>query len=229
MAFARRRRHHDGVGDHPGPPGGQDPTGRGDAPRARVRGAAAPSASSPASSSRSSASSPFIIGLFVQPGGTPGLIALAGGGGLLIFLGVASVSSTVARPVTKLIGWPVAKLFKTPGVLARENAGRSPRRTSATAAALMIGVALVSAAAVFASSIRATFTDALERSVKADYIITDESFQGLPPTVADTLSQVPELVGGDRRARHDGARSTASRRRSAPSTRWPSSSSSTST
>jgi putative ABC transport system permease protein len=135
----------------------------------------------------------FIIGLFAQPGGTPGLIGLAGGGGLLIFLGVASVSSTVARPVTKLIGWPVAKLFRTPGTLARENAGRSPRRTSATAAALMIGVALVSAAAVFASSIRETFTDALDRSVKADYVITDESFQGLPPTIADTLSQVPEV------------------------------------
>ena len=85
--------------------------------------------------------------------------SLAGVGALLIFLGVASVSSTVARPVTKLIGWPIGKLFKTPGVLARENAGRAPRRTSASAAALMIGVALVSAAAVFASSLRSTFTE----------------------------------------------------------------------
>jgi putative ABC transport system permease protein len=135
----------------------------------------------------------FLVGLFLQPGGTVGLIGFAAGGGLLLFLGVASVSSTIARPVTKLIGWPVAKLFKTPGVLARENAGRAPRRTSATAAALMIGVALVSASAVFASSIRSTFTGVLERSVKADYIITDESFQGLPPTVADTLSQVPQV------------------------------------
>jgi putative ABC transport system permease protein len=92
-----------------------------------------------------------------------------------------------------LLGWPIGKLFKTPGVLARENAGRAPRRTSASAAALMIGVALVSAAAVFASSLRSTFTGVLERSVKADYIITDESFQALPPTVASTLEQVPEL------------------------------------
>jgi putative ABC transport system permease protein len=57
----------------------------------------------------------------------------------------------------------------------------------------MIGVALVSAAAVFASSLRSTFTGVLERSVKADYIITDESFQGLPPTVAQTLAGVKEL------------------------------------
>ena len=57
----------------------------------------------------------------------------------------------------------------------------------------MIGVALVSAAAVFASSLRATFTDVLEDAVQADYIVTDESFQGLPPIVAETLAEVPEL------------------------------------
>lgn len=135
----------------------------------------------------------FLVGLFARPGGTIGLLSLAGGGALLIFLGVASVSSTVARPVTKVLGWPVARLFRAPGVLARENAGRAPRRTSATAAALMIGVALVSAASVFASSLRSTFTEVLERSVKADYIVTDESFQGLPPNVASTLATLPEL------------------------------------
>ncbi|MET0323620.1 MAG: FtsX-like permease family protein [Ilumatobacteraceae bacterium] len=135
----------------------------------------------------------FVVGLFVRPGGTVGTLSLAGLGALLIFLGVASVSSTVARPVTKALGWPIAKVFKTPGVLARENAGRAPRRTSATAAALMIGVSLVSAAAVFASSLRSTFADVLENSLKADYIVTDDSFQGLPPAVATALAQVPEL------------------------------------
>ena len=77
----------------------------------------------------------FLIGLLVRPGGTPGLIALAGGGALLLFLGTASVSSTVAKPVTKFLGWPVAKIYKAPGQLASENAGRAPRRTSATVAA----------------------------------------------------------------------------------------------
>ena len=72
----------------------------------------------------------------------------------MLFLGTASVSSTVAAPVTKMIGWPVRKLYKAPGQLATENAGRAPRRTSATVAALMIGVALVSASSVFAASLR---------------------------------------------------------------------------
>ena len=135
----------------------------------------------------------FLMGLFVRPGGTTGLILFAGGGGLSLFLGIASISSTIARPVTAVIGWPVAKLLRTPGVLARQNAGRSPRRTSASASALMIGVALVSAAAVFAASVRDTFVRVLDRSVTADYVITDSTFQGLIPEVAEVLRTLPEL------------------------------------
>ena len=136
----------------------------------------------------------FVTGLFVRPGGTVGLIAFTGIGALLLFLGIASVSSTVARPVTRILGWPIAKLFGTPGVLARQNAGRAPRRTAASASALMIGVSLVSAAAVFAASIRDTFVRVLDRAVTADYVITESSFQGLPPTVAETLRELPELA-----------------------------------
>jgi putative ABC transport system permease protein len=135
----------------------------------------------------------FVIGLFVRPGGTVGLIALAGGGALLLFLGIASLSSTVATPVTKVLGWPIEKLFKVPGALARQNVARAPRRTSSSASALMIGVALVSSTAVFASSLRATLVDTLESAITADYIVTDQSFQGLSPVVSETLAEVPEL------------------------------------
>ncbi len=135
----------------------------------------------------------FLIGLLAKPGGTPGLIALAGGGAFLLFMGTASVSSTVAKPVTKLLGWPVAKVYKAPGQLASENAGRAPRRTAATVAALMIGVALVSAAAVFAASLRNTFTAAMDRGVTADWVVTGSGFQLLPGVVQETLADVPEL------------------------------------
>jgi putative ABC transport system permease protein len=57
----------------------------------------------------------------------------------------------------------------------------------------MIGVAMVSAAAVFAASLRDTFVRVLDRSVTADYVITDSSFQGLTPDVAATLRSLPEL------------------------------------
>jgi len=135
----------------------------------------------------------FIIGLFIRPGGATGLTVFAGGGALLLFLGIASMSAAVAKPVTSVLGWPAARLLGTPGVLARQNAGRAPRRTAASAAALMIGVSLVSAAAVFAASLRDTFVRTLDRAVAADYVISDSSFQGLSPAVAETLRQLPEL------------------------------------
>ncbi|MGB3734877.1 MAG: FtsX-like permease family protein [Ilumatobacter sp.] len=144
----------------------------------------------------------LLVGLFVSPGGTFGLIVLAGGGALLLFLGVASVSATVATPVTRIIGWPIAKLFKTPGKLARDNVARAPRRTSSSAAALMIGVALVSAAAVFASSLRESLSATLERAVTADYIVTPAGGGGggpggggFPPIVVESLAALPEIDG----------------------------------
>jgi putative ABC transport system permease protein len=135
----------------------------------------------------------FVFGLFARPGGTSGLIFFAGGGALVLFVGVASLSSTVAGPVSRVIGWPVQKLFKVPGTLARENVARSPRRTASSASALMIGVALVSGAAVFASSLRSSLIATIERAVAADVVISDPSFQGLSPSVAETVATVPEV------------------------------------
>jgi len=95
--------------------------------------------------------------------------------------------------VTRVIGWPIEKIFKVPGALARQNVARAPRRTSSSASALMIGVALVSSTAVFASSLRASLVNTLESAISADYIVTDESFQGLSPVISETLAAVPEL------------------------------------
>jgi putative ABC transport system permease protein len=57
----------------------------------------------------------------------------------------------------------------------------------------MIGVALVSSTAVFASSLRASLVNTLESAISADYIVTDSGFQGLSPLVSETLAEVPEL------------------------------------
>jgi putative ABC transport system permease protein len=136
----------------------------------------------------------FLVGMFVQVGGGLGLTVLGGGGVLLLFLGVTSLAATFATPVTRFLGWPIARLFKTPGKLARDNVARAPRRTSSSAAALMIGVALVSAAAVFASSLRNTLVATLDEVVQSDYIIQGVQ-QGttFPSAVTDTLSGLPEI------------------------------------
>jgi putative ABC transport system permease protein len=133
------------------------------------------------------------IGLFGSPGGVPAVLVTAGLGAVMLFVGVANLSATFARPAAMLIGAPIARLFKVPGRLAQENAARTPRRTAATASALMIGIALVSTAAVLASSIKSSFANTLERAVTADYFITDRSFQGMPTSFTERLKTLPEL------------------------------------
>lgn len=135
----------------------------------------------------------FLVGLLIRPGGTAGLIAMAGFGALLLFFGAAGLVALVAKPATRIIGAPVRRLSKISGRLGQENAGRVPRRTAASASALMIGVALVAASAVFAASLRTSFNKTLENTLQADFILTDTSFQGMPPAVADTLRSVPEI------------------------------------
>jgi putative ABC transport system permease protein len=135
----------------------------------------------------------FAIGLFVTPGGAFGLIFTAGGGALLIFIGIASLSTTVARPVAGAIGRPIQKVFGTPGKFARDNAMRAPRRTARTASALMIGVALISAAALFTSSLRDTFGRILDRSVTADFIVSNSSFAPIPAEVGARIAALPDM------------------------------------
>jgi putative ABC transport system permease protein len=132
-------------------------------------------------------------GLFARPGGTAGIIGISSFGAILLFLGVASLSATVARPVTRVLGAPVERIFGTAGHLARENASRQPRRTASTASALMIGIALVSTFAVVGQSFKSTLNDVLHRSVKADYFVKTDSFQGFPAKFAAEVRAVPGI------------------------------------
>lgn len=134
----------------------------------------------------------FMLGIFARPGGTIGTLLSAGLGAVMVFIGMASVSTTFAKPAAGAIGAPVARVVGLPGRLARENAQRSPRRTASTASALMIGVALISAVSLLASSVRATFLDQLSSSITADFFITGGNF-GLPPAFAADLAEVEEL------------------------------------
>jgi putative ABC transport system permease protein len=94
-------------------------------------------------------------------------------GSFLLFIGVAMLSPKFVRPLASVLGAPAAKIGGAPGVLARHNATRKPGRTAATAAALMIGIALVTFVAVLAASVK----DTAERSLRAqvsqsDYVIS---------------------------------------------------------
>ncbi len=136
----------------------------------------------------------FLFGLFVRPGTGSQWGSLTGAGAIAVVFGVTILSTVIARPLARTIGAPIAKLLGTSGRFARDNAARVPRRTARTASALMIGVTLITAAAVFTSSLRDTFGRILEQGTSFDYIVLDtESFQSLPTEVADRLESLPEL------------------------------------
>ncbi len=108
-------------------------------------------------------------------------------GALLVFGGVAAVAPVLAVPLARGIGAPFARWFNVPGRIARDNSMRNPKRTASTAAALMIGVALVGFVTVFASSIKASTSELIDGSTNFDLIVQSKSFTGFSPEVAATV------------------------------------------
>jgi putative ABC transport system permease protein len=134
----------------------------------------------------------LLAGLFADEGNR--LINVASGA-VAIFLGVGILSPLFARPLARVLGWPFSSWAGQPGKLARENAMRSPRRTASTAAALMIGLALVSLVSIFAASVKESIFKVLDRSIVADYILSgpSNSNQGFSNEVASRLREQPEI------------------------------------
>ena len=112
---------------------------------------------------------------------------------LLVFIGVAMLSPLVAKPAARLLTIPAIKGNFITGILARENAQRNPRRTAATAAALMIGLALVSAIAIMSQSFKTTFRSAIEEQTTADFILSPTGFAPFSPEAAQAVRD--ELPG----------------------------------
>jgi putative ABC transport system permease protein len=134
----------------------------------------------------------LLLGLFATQGNR--LLNVAAGA-VVVFVGVGMLSPLVARPLARLLGWPFAHWAGQPGELARDNAMRSPRRTASTAAALMIGLSLVSFVTIFAASVKVSITKVLDQSVAADYILTPPSNTafGFSPEVVSRLAGQPEI------------------------------------
>jgi putative ABC transport system permease protein len=120
------------------------------------------------------------------------LLSIAGGV-LLLFVGIAMISSLLVRPLAAVVGWPARAIGGAAGKLARGNSVRNPGRTAATAAALMIGIALVTFVAVLANGMKASNREAIEDQVIADYVVTAQD--GFTPFVAaagDSIADSPE-------------------------------------
>ena len=113
-------------------------------------------------------------------------------GVLLLFAGIAMISSRLVRPLAALVGWPANRVGGAAGKLAQENSRRNPGRTAATAAALMIGLALVTFISVVAEGMRASNRDAIEEQVVADYVMTSQNgFEPFVASAGDALARAP--------------------------------------
>jgi len=130
--------------------------------------------------------------LLTDPDTLP-LFAGLGIGALVVFVGTALLSAALAGPIARTLGLPFRAAYKTTGEMARQNAAREPNRTAFTAAALMIGLALVSMSFVVGTSLRTSFIKTLGTGITADWYVTTDAFFGFTPDVATQLGETPEF------------------------------------
>jgi putative ABC transport system permease protein len=122
------------------------------------------------------------------------VVALVGVGAVCVFVGVAMLAPAIARPLSGVLGRPLAALLGTPGALGRENSMRSPRRTAQTASALMVGLALVSAMAVFGASLSESATSSVDQAISADLLVSVNGSGQLSDSVPATVAAVPGVT-----------------------------------
>jgi putative ABC transport system permease protein len=137
-------------------------------------------------------------------GGDAGARAgLMGGGAVVIVLAVSFFSPYLVRPLAAVAGWPLERLRRLLGRLARENAQRNPGRTAVTAAALMIGLALVAFVTVFAAGLKSSVAQVVDENFAGGLVIQNSNgFSPIPNGTAVAAREVPgvELVATVRSA-----------------------------
>ena len=146
-----------------------------------------------------------VFGFAVTAAGAAALIAGATGGGegaavagaVATLAGFIVLGPVAVRPAASVLGAPAAALRGLGGRLARDNALRHPRRTAATAAALMVGVAVAAMFTVLGASLKASAAQGVDRTLTADLVVDQGGYgsraglAGLSPQLADRLSRLP--------------------------------------
>ena len=147
------------------------------------------------------------IGVILLSGGALVAGTLAGGldagtriagivlGSVGLLVGVALIAPLAVRPLAAVLGWPAGRIAGASGRLARGNAVSNPGRTASTAAALMIGLALVTFVAVLGAGLKTSNTAAVEDQLRADYVLTsDNGWQPISTQAGEALTGVPGVT-----------------------------------
>lgn len=112
-----------------------------------------------------------------------------GFGAVLLIIGVFILTPLLSRPLIAAAA-PVLRVFGVSGKLARQNSVRNPRRTAATASALMIGLTLITGMTVMAGSLQKSIDKMASDAIKADYVVSMANGNALSPDVAEKLERV---------------------------------------
>jgi putative ABC transport system permease protein len=143
-----------------------------------------------------------VAGVFILLGiGAIGAVVGGADGALLgvavvaIFVGVLLLGPVMANPIATVLGAPVQRFRGVTGAMARSNVQRNPKRTARTAAPVLIGVALVTGATVFASSIKTQLRETIGSVFIGEYVINSSNGGALSFSQAfvDRLNELPEV------------------------------------
>ena len=148
-----------------------------------------------------------VVGFLLIAGGVGAVIAGTAGGGqgpaiagaVGTLAGFVVLGPVAVRPAAALLGAPIAALRGVDGRLARDNALRNPRRTAATASALMVGVAVATLFTVIGASLKASATQGVGRALTADLVVYQPGYAGsagkagFSPQLAADLGRLPSV------------------------------------
>lgn len=129
----------------------------------------------------------ILFGLFVEP---PQHLIYVGAGALVVLIGTTAASPVLSRPLLAGARTVYAKLFGTVGNLAGQNTLRNPRRTTATASALMIGLTLASMMAILGASAKASVDQVVEENFVGDYVVSNAVGGEFNPEIAKEMAAV---------------------------------------
>ncbi len=122
-------------------------------------------------------------------------LVLMGAGLVAAFIGIAAFLPRIVAPLARLVGGPIARLVGEPGRLGRENTTRAPGRTASTAAALMIGLALMTFVAVLGSGLRDSSREALSGQIAATHVVSKtDGFVNLTPGTDRAVAAAPGVT-----------------------------------
>jgi putative ABC transport system permease protein len=131
------------------------------------------------------------VGIFASGLDTMAVVVLLGLGVVGLFMGVALAAPHLVKPLTRLVGLPARRGGGVAGDLASANSVRNPSRTASTAAALMIGLTLVTVVAVLGAGLRTTVESAVTDQVQAPYILNGTDGMPFEAAEGDALARVP--------------------------------------